>query len=254
MPRIRLEDLLLPLDIKRRLALLTRAKRDRLIVYFQGSYGVGKQSAAEAICRELGVGLLIVDGRRMLLSAEPTVIETIMRLAMREAALQGAALYWDNFDALMPDERQFSRAALLRELETRTGITFLAGDAIWEPVDALQDLPFVRIEIPLPTHAERSQLWKTSLNGHTPLDPDIDLGSLANKFRFSGGQIRDAAATARNLALWRDPEGGQVNMSDLYNACRLQSNRKLATLAQKIVPHYGWNDIILPTDQIDAAP
>ena len=64
LPRTRLEDLLLLLDIKRRLALLTRAKSGRLIVYFQGSYGVGKQSAAEAICRELGVGLLIVDGRR----------------------------------------------------------------------------------------------------------------------------------------------------------------------------------------------
>ena len=50
--RTRLEDLLLPLDIKRRLALLTRAKSERLTVYFQGSYGVGKQSAAEGICRE----------------------------------------------------------------------------------------------------------------------------------------------------------------------------------------------------------
>ena len=254
LPRTRLEDLFLPLDAKRRLALLTRMRSGRLAVYFQGSYGVGKQSAAEAICQELGLGLLIVDGRRMLLNAEPAAIEKIMRLFVREAALQGAALYWDGFDALMPDERQFSRTALLRALEARTGITFLAGDLIWEPVDALQDLPFVRIEIPLPTHAERRQLWKTSLNGHTPLEPDIDLGSLANKFRFSGGQIRDAAATARNLALWRDPESGQVTMGDLYAACRLQSNRKLATLAQKIVPHYGWNDIILPTDQIDEAP
>ena len=148
----------------------------------------------------------------MLLSAEPTAIETIMRLAMREAALQGAALYWDGFDALMPDERQFSRAALLRELETRTGITFLAGDAIWEPVDALQDLPFVRIEIPSDSRGTQSTLENISQRPHAPRARH-DLGSFANKFRFSGGQIRDAAATARNLALWRDPESGQVSMS-----------------------------------------
>ncbi|MEQ8959533.1 MAG: ATP-binding protein, partial [Coleofasciculus sp. C2-GNP5-27] len=33
-------------------------------------------------------------------------------------------------------------------------------------------------------------------------------------------------------------------------ACRLQSNRKLSKLAQKVTPHYQWNDIILPTDQL----
>ena len=108
----------------------------------------------------MGIGLLIVDGRRMLLNAEPAAIETIMRLAMREAALQGAALYWDGFDALLADDKEASRSMLLQELETRTGITFLAGDAIWEPADALHDLPFVRIEIPLPTYAERSNSGK----------------------------------------------------------------------------------------------
>ena len=40
-------------------------------------------------------------------------------------------------------------------------------------------------------------------------------------------------------------------MTDLYSACRLQSNRKLATLAQKIAPHYKWNDIVLPSDRLE---
>ena len=35
-------------------------------------------------------------------------------------------------------------------------------------------------------------------------------------------------------------------MADLYAACRLHSNRKLAALALKITPHYTWDDIILP--------
>ena len=37
---------------------------------------------------------------------------------------------------------------------------------------------------------------------------------------------------------------------DLYTACRLQSNRKLAELAQKITPHYIWGDIVLPADRM----
>ena len=39
-------------------------------------------------------------------------------------------------------------------------------------------------------------------------------------------------------------------MADLYAASRLQSNRKLATLARKITPHYSWDDIVLPVDRL----
>jgi SpoVK/Ycf46/Vps4 family AAA+-type ATPase len=41
-----------------------------------------------------------------------------------------------------------------------------------------------------------------------------------------------------------------VTAADLHTACRLQSNRKLATLARKITPHYTWGDIVLPPDRL----
>ena len=83
-----------------------------------------------------------------------------------------------------------------------------------------------------------------------PPRSDADLPAVAAKFRFTGGQISDAAATARNLARWRDPEDGHVTATDLYAASRLQSNRKLADLARKITPHYTWPDIVLPADRM----
>ena len=131
-----------------------------------------------------------------------------MRLAVREAALQGAALYWDGFDALLADDKEASRSMLLQELETRTGMTFSSPRRcdMGAGRRATRSTVRVRIEIPLPTYAERLQLWETSLNGHTPRGTDADLGTLlASEGALSGGQIRDAAATARNLALWRNP-------------------------------------------------
>jgi SpoVK/Ycf46/Vps4 family AAA+-type ATPase len=252
-PQTRFEDLLLPSDIKRRLISLTLDQRtgaDGLIFYFQGPYGVGKQITAEAICRDLGMGLLAVDGER-LLNTEGSSFNNMVHLAGREALLQNAAIYWNGFDALLADDRRASLDMLLRELEGRRRLTFLAGDTTWEPMDALHNRAFVRIEIPRPNYGERVQLWARSLNGDISLASDVDMSALANKFRFSGGQIKDAAITARNLARWRDPENGHVTLDDLYSACRLQSNRKLATLAQKITPHYKWNDIILPSDRLE---
>jgi SpoVK/Ycf46/Vps4 family AAA+-type ATPase len=79
---------------------------------------------------------------------------------------------------------------------------------------------------------------------------DVDLSAIANKFHFGGGQIRDAVATARNLARWREPDHGQITMADLYTACRLHSNRKLEALSQKITPNYRWEDIVLPENRL----
>src|SRR4030095_4285457 len=82
-------------------------------------------------------------------------------------------------------------------------------------------------------------------------DLGMDISALASKFKFTGGQIRDAAATAENLARFRDSEAVAVTMPDLYDACRLHSNQKLASLARKITPKYAWDDIVLPGDRLD---
>ncbi len=251
-PQARFDDLLLPSDVKRHLMSLARDKRardDGLIFYFQGPYGVGKQITAEAICRDLGIGLLAVDGER-LLNTEGSSFDEMVHLAGREALLQNAAIYWNGFDVLLADDRRASLDMLLRELEGRRELTFLAGDTTWEPMDGLHNTAFVRIEFPCPTYAERVQLWGRSLDGNIRLGTDVDLSALSNKFRFSGGQIRDAIATARNRALWRSPESGQITMEDLYIGCRAQSNQKLKTLSQKIKPKHTWEDIVLPKDQM----
>ena len=245
-------ELLLPSDVKRRLLLLCHASRTQqqpLLFYFQGPHGVGKESTAAALANELGLGLLVVDGEQ-LLATEERAFATTIRLIGREALFQKALLYWTDFDALLSDERRGWRALLFAQLTERPGITLLAGDALWEPVDAQPSLPFVRVEFPRPVYPDRITLWTRALNGDIPVAPDVDLGELATKFRFTGGQIRDAAATARNLAHWRDPDQDQVRMADLHLACRLHSNRKLGELARKITPHYTWDDIVLPADRM----
>ena len=203
----RMEDLILPADVKVRLTQFVQEPRLRsqsLILYFQGSYGVGKQSTAEALCHELGIGLLVVDGG-CLAGMDGRDFERLVLLAVREARLAEAALYWSGFDALLSDDAKPRLDLLIRELAGRSQLSFLAGEAAWEPSDVGEGMSFLRVEFSRPTAAERIELWSASLNGDTTLATDVDLPALAGKFRFSGGQIRDAAATARNLARWRDP-------------------------------------------------
>jgi SpoVK/Ycf46/Vps4 family AAA+-type ATPase len=194
-----------------------------------------------------------VDGKR-LAASNVEEFTTLARLIDREARLQGALLYWEDFDVLLADEKDAHLATVLPILEAHPGPTFLSGQATWEPVDALRGVTFVRLLFPQPGYQERLHLWRAALaeDATATLDPALDLAALANKFRLSGGQIRDAAATARNLARARAPAApqvAQVAQADLHAACRLHSNRRLAELAQKITPHYTWDDIVLPDDQ-----
>lgn len=251
-PQADFATLLLADETKQRLlrfAHPSATSQEQVILYFQGPEGVGKQSTAEALCQERGDTLLVIDCEHFA-SIDPTLFTATVRLALRESRLQKAALYWKNFDVLLSDDKRTGYEALWRELTNYRGVIFFAGTVVWEPTAALHQSLFVRLEFSLPTYAERMQLWTAAFSAHAIETSLIDVPALANQFRLSGGQIRDAAATARNHAQWRDPENNQVTMADLTVACRLHSNRKLATLAHKIAPHYAWADLVLPTDRL----
>lgn len=250
-PKAGLEDLYLPAEVKHRLARLVEEEQlisQTPIIHLRGRDDASKQALAEALCRELGMGLLVIDGLK-LLDADQNLFETLSHLASREALLQSAALYWECFDALLADERRHQRETLIRHWAGRQGLVFVAGDMTDDPSEILREANCLSLDLPRPTNAERVQLWKASLDGDLPQGYESDLQALASKFRFNGGEIRDAVAAARNLARWRAP-GEPVTISDLYNACRLQSNGRLTPLTTKIALRHTWDDIVLPADRL----
>ncbi|BFU95598.1 MAG: ATPase AAA [Nitrospira sp.] len=251
-PRAECAELSLPSEIKQRLMILVRQAADRrtpLILYFQGGYGVGKQSTAEGLCQALSLSLLVVDLRRLVQSDQAT-FETILERVDREAVLREAAIYYRDFDLLLTDEKRLWLEAFVATVEANPRLTFLGGTVTWEPVDALRCIPFIRVPFDRPGFADRVRLWEKTLSHYGLTSTGLDLNVLANKFQLSGGQIEDSTVTAQNLALFRDPESPQPAMSDFVVACRLQSQRKLSMLARKIQPHYTWDDIVLPADRL----
>lgn len=251
-PTLKLQDVILTQEIKQLLTkLVTQYKGKALICHLHGIYGVGKQTTAEAVCSEFGVPMLYVDLNEMVLVDIPP--ELLVPLIFREGILQNAALYLNGYDLLLRDEKVIKPAykAVMKELENYPHLVFLGGEKNWQPRGRLEYKSFIDIELPVPSYLVRKQLWQQQWNGASALAGDVDLGDVANKFRFSGGQIRDAITTARNLARWRNPGNELVTKQDLYSACRKQSREILNTMAHKIQPKYDWDDIILPEDQME---
>ncbi|MFL5384366.1 MAG: AAA family ATPase [Longimicrobiaceae bacterium] len=246
-PAARLDELLLPGALGEALEAVVHgaAGGGTALVHLRGPYGVGKRTTAEALCRAAGVRLLVVDVDRLLAAGDAAA--RVGDLA-REALLRGAALLWEGFDLLLADERRAVRAEVLRAAEGR-GATFLAGEEAWEPADAPPGQAFYPVRLERPAYPERVRLWGALLNGDGAGE-GVDVEALAGRFRLSGGQIRDAAATARTLARVRDPAEGRVSMDDLQAACRLRATPRLAALARRVEPRHGWDDLVLPPDRV----
>jgi len=232
-------------DFRNRLLALPQRTKDRAILYFRGPSGIGKQEGARTLSDAAGRGLLTID-LEGLANADHATFEDVIRRVAREARLLTAALYCRGFAALLPDEKHFARGKLLAELRNLDGLSFLEAETAWEP-SAQAAIPFISVKFSSLAFAERVRLWASVLP--TALQIGLDLEAIASKFRFSGDQIRDGAATAANLALWRDPEDPRITENNLYESCRLHSNKKLASLARRIKPRHGWDDIILPPDR-----
>ncbi len=256
LPRDPAEEAAVPADVKDRLCRYVLGQLadgqpggKRVVFYLHGPYGSGMRALAALACKTLGVPLLVADLERALHSPAP--FEELMLRLGREAVLQHAALCLENLDCLLEDrDKQAGRLKTLLDV-TRdfTGLTFLCGAAPWNPHGLLEDRSFLEVKLAAPDARHRMDLWKRHGSDGRRLAEDVDLGALAGRFRFTSGQIRDALATARDLALWRSGED-RIAADDLYAACRAQATPRLGALATKIEPHYRWEDIVLPPDTL----
>ena len=223
----------------------------RCIFSFYGPYGTGKKLVAEAFCHELDLPLIIVDAKALLCAKDN--IEHLITLLFRETLLLPSAIYFEHSDSLFADAPQsaYYHNLIVNAIEEFSLMTFFASEKSWHAPAKLKHQTFLQVEFPIPSYPLRNRLWELSLNGQYSLPPDITSETLANTFRLTGGQIRDAIADATNSDfIQHSSDNGYVRLENLYQSCRAQSNQKLSELTQKIVPHYSWDDIVLPNDTL----
>ncbi|MGR9086238.1 MAG: ATP-binding protein [Gammaproteobacteria bacterium] len=208
-----------------------------------------KRCIAEILSNGRGLSLLVVNLERLIASVGSTDSEKEFRLILREALLQRAAIFWSDFDsALDPANREFLNC-FVRHGEHFPGVSFLSSRIGWLPPGELRAMSYLQVELPGLTSGERRRIWSDALGPDIASDGQDDIPALASKFKLTGGQIQDAAATAKSLALWDDANNGRIGRKHLYEACRRHSNQKLSSLARKIPSKYTWNDIVLPPDR-----
>jgi SpoVK/Ycf46/Vps4 family AAA+-type ATPase len=222
------------------------SQRSKLVLYFHGPHGIGKRELSLHIGRRLNCRLLTIDADTLL--ARGAEAEGLLRLAFREALLQGALLLVERADLLLQDSARVVLSALQTAISDFGWLVLLAGRTPWIDEKALSGCFFHATQLSHPDVPVRMAMWKHCLADQLSAAADQS-AQLAAKFRLTPGQIRAAVDLARAQSLLK-PGPKEITTADLTKACREQSNQRLREFAVKVDPHYGWDDLVLPQDKL----
>jgi AAA+ superfamily predicted ATPase len=261
-PTAKLSDVVIPDKLKSKAQrLIDKMKEDfknaasghsvlKSVFYFMGPSGNSQRETIEAICKELGLLVLEIDFDMLVGSEEP--FDFILKIVLREAVFQRAVVYIKNFDKLLSDEEKNRKdeSVFIREIENFPGIIFIEGNKHWTLKNIQIPINFFPFDFGIPTYPLRKELWEKYLVDYK-VTTNIDVSDLAEKFKMTKEQIRDAINTAASEAIIKNPGNPIITMEDLYKGCRLSSNQNLISLSRKIEPKYSWEDIVLPREKLN---
>jgi SpoVK/Ycf46/Vps4 family AAA+-type ATPase len=78
------------------------------------------------------------------------------------------------------------------------------------------------VDFPFPDEADRLRIWRALFPPALPHDPDLNLAFLAQRFKLSGGSIRNILISTAYLAA---ADGGQVTMEHLLHGTRREMQK-----------------------------
>ena len=213
------------------------------LVFF-GPDHARKDAAARMVAASLDHPLLSTNLEEI--DRESVSLELSLKLALRDAQLNQAIPFFSGWDVLLGEDNTLP-AVYLHILSEYDGIKLIAGNLQMQPHTMSDQHAFLWYNFDQPLYRQRRKVWGHFLEAYTQ-EPRLELDAVAGQFLLTAAQIRDAYLTARDAAAQR---GERITSEDLFAAARAYSNRRLVNLAKKIEPRYGWDDIILPADQIN---
>jgi hypothetical protein len=199
-----------------------------VIVQLLGSDEASKQLVAAEVAYELGFAQYRLPAG--LLPRRPDELDTLARLWQRETRLSPVSLYLDahEVDSIEEGDNAASQAPPIARFLARSG-----GAVLIATREARPDIegPTVTVDVAPPKPAERRAAWAETLD-------EAGAEALGGQFSLDVPAIRQVAVVAQG-----DPERA-------WQACLARARPGLDALAQRLVPKVGWDDIVLPDDEL----
>jgi AAA+ superfamily predicted ATPase len=211
------------------------------VINLVGPSGSGRRWLARAVCAGLELTLHAIDLER--LQEEHRDRRELCRLLDREALLLPTAYYLDVSELNASDaSARHTVADLINDVNA---LVIVASRDPWQ-----MERRSVAVTVPKTSVADRLEHWSSALQDELAgaIDREEFLASLTQQFDFGPEQIAQAIQLARGSTAMRLPEQSGLRAENLWAASRAQAAQSMEGLAQKIIPAFTFDDIVLPQD------
>jgi DNA polymerase III delta prime subunit len=215
-----------------------------LVFLFHGPSGTGKTMLAHALATSLNKELLSVNMEGS--GSLRTSSEDLIKYLFKEAKLSDGIVFFDECDEVFYANTRDSRTLLI-EIEKSDCITILASNRVIEMDPALDRRITMKVPFFLPDENQRERIWKALVPPNVTLEKDVNFKSLAERYIFSGGLIKNAMFTAITNAM---PGNGRSRVR--LNACDIEEAAKWQTASMFDLNSVGKS--YLPDSSINSLP
>jgi hypothetical protein len=192
-----------------------------LIALFTGSSGTGKTMAAELLAREQGVDLYKVDLSAVVSKYVGETEKNLSRV-FAEAEDANAIIFFDEADALFGKRGEVKEAQdrwanmevnyLLQRVEEYAGVVILASNLRQNIDEAFMRRIHVIVEFPFPEASARLRILSGLFPRELDHPADVELQSISDRFKLSGGSLKNIVLDAAFRAL---SENGQQPLPNI---------------------------------------
>jgi hypothetical protein len=209
----------------------------RPIVALLGADGRAKRQVAAEAAGRLGMTALSLPAE--LLPRHADDLEALGRIWERESRLLPLALYLDADEAQAAPAEGLALPVTRFASRTGTGL-LLASREPWPGLNGAT----ANVDVAAPTSDERQEIWLTALSPDTP-------GAAAAAETLAGQFVLDAPAI-RAISRQAAADDKPPELPDrLWQGCLAWTRPRLDALAQRLISKVGWDDIVLPADELD---
>jgi hypothetical protein len=240
------------LDAMERVSVERLSRLDRhvnVVIQVVGQQGTGKRTAARSLLQYSNNNLLLADLKKF--SNSERIPRDLIALVSREAKLQSADVYWENFDVLFDNDTRHENVYqdFQDYVAPKIGTTFIASTKRWYPLNTSNDWDLLSVDIPSPAFPERLRIWQSHL-GSLGIDSNVQIVSdIASKFELNGFQIQAATRSAFHESRGQWLDGEEIPARYLWEAARRHSNTRLEQVAQVVLSRHRLEDLVLPPQQ-----
>ncbi len=224
------------------------SKHSAPLLIFEGRPGSGRNAAAVALCRQLGVPFIQFDLNEVRAGGGLQPLAARMADLTLCARLERSGVYITGVETLFgPEDTVSAEAHLLAlQLAKLPGPVFIACSPGTPWRQLFKGQRCVTYCFHDPNYLQRQRIWRGQVAQAGAIVHDDTLDSVASRFVLTPGQIHAAVDAALDAQFLNGEPGEPMALDTLLEAARAQADSGLGGLAAKVVSSHTWDDLVLP--------